>query len=92
MLPFYAGYLREIAVKLRGYVSVWRTTRRRILEEVLTAPDRWDYRDLSITPIAEAEFEQLDLYHATAGGEAALARKRRAERPPTQIVAEVGEA
>ena len=43
----------------------------------LAAPDRWTYTDLAIAPPAADEFEALDLYHATRGGEAALARKRR---------------
>jgi hypothetical protein len=37
------------------------------------------YPDLAIAPPAADEFEALDLYHATAGGEAARERKRRDE-------------
>jgi len=47
------------------------------LKEVLAAPDRWSYRDLATSPPDSDEFDRLDLYHATAGGEAALARMRR---------------
>jgi hypothetical protein len=43
----------------------------------LAAPDRWTYSDLAIAPPAADEFQSLDLYHATAGGEGALARKYR---------------
>ena len=43
----------------------------------MAAPDRWTYTDLAIAPPRADEFEALDLYHATSGGEAALARKRR---------------
>ena len=50
---------------------------RRMLDEALAAPDRWTYSDLAIAPPQADEFEALDLYHATSGGEAALARKRR---------------
>jgi hypothetical protein len=32
---------------------------------------------LAIKPLQEEEFDSLDLYHATNGGQAALARKRR---------------
>jgi hypothetical protein len=45
----------------------------RILKEVLNAPTA-TYTDLAIAPPRD-EFEQLSLYHATSGGEAALARK-----------------
>ena len=50
-----------------------------MLDEVLAAPDRWTYSDLAIAPPQADEFEALDLYHATSGGEAALARKCRDE-------------
>jgi hypothetical protein len=77
-LVFYLRYLREIIHKLRQYWSVYRECKC-ILNEVLAAPNRWAYTDLAITPPKDDEFETLDLYHATAGGEAALARKHRAD-------------
>jgi hypothetical protein len=73
---FYPRYAGETAVKLWRYWSVYRTCKK-ILNEVLAAPDRWTYSDLAIEPPQSDEFESLDLYHATSGGEAALARKRR---------------
>ena len=48
---------------------------RKILKQALEAPDRWTYSDIAIEPPKEDEFEQLSLYHATSGGEAALKRK-----------------
>jgi hypothetical protein len=39
--------------------------------------DRWNCADLAIAPPPAEKFEVLDLYHATGGGAAALARKRR---------------
>jgi len=48
-----------------------------MLKAVLAAPERWTYTDLSIAPPQTDEFDNLDLYHATSGGEAALARMRR---------------
>ena len=65
---------------------------RRILKEALSAPDRWTYTDLAIAPPRDDEFEQLSLYHATSGGEAALARKalgdsiRDSARPPAVAI------
>ncbi|NVN86090.1 MAG: radical SAM protein [Rhodopseudomonas sp.] len=50
-----------------------------LLKELEAAPDRWTYTDLAIAPPRADEFEALELYHATAGGEDALARKRRDE-------------
>jgi hypothetical protein len=48
-----------------------------MLDAALKAPDRWTYSDLAIAPPKADEFEALDLYHETTGGEAALARKYR---------------
>jgi hypothetical protein len=73
---FYPRYLAESAVKMWRYWSVYRQCKS-ILDEVLAAPNRWTYTDLAIAPPRDDEFEALDLYHATAGGEAALARKHR---------------
>jgi hypothetical protein len=75
-LVFYPRYWTETAIKLAKYAVVyWRANRT--LKEVTAAPDRWTYTDLAITPPQADEFDALDLYHATSGGEAALARKRR---------------
>ncbi len=73
---FYPRYLAETAVKVWRYWSEYRIARA-MLKEVLSAPDRATYTDLAIAPPQENELETLDLYHATSGGEAALARKRR---------------
>jgi hypothetical protein len=72
---FYPRYVAECAVKLYGYWSIYRRIKK-IYNEVVKAPDRRTYTDLAIAPPKGDEFESLDLYHATSGGEAALARKR----------------
>ena len=43
-----------------------------MLNAALNAPDRWTYSDLAIAPPKADEFDALDLYHQTTGGEAAL--------------------
>jgi hypothetical protein len=53
----------------------------------LEAPDRLTYNDLAIAPPTSGEFENLDLYHATSGGEAALARKRRDDEIRIRVAA-----
>ena len=75
---FYPRYAVETLVKAWHAWSFYRTTRA-MLREIEASPDRWTYTDLAIDPPQENEFEALDLYHATSGGEAALARKRREE-------------
>jgi Radical SAM superfamily len=75
-LLFYPRYVGETVAKLWRYLSVYRQSKA-ILDAALAAPDRWTYSDLAIAPPKADEFDALDLYHATAGGEAALARKYR---------------
>jgi Radical SAM superfamily len=77
-LVFYPRYAGETLVKAWRY---WRVYKRfkATLEEALAASDRWTCTDLAIAPPRSDEFDALDLYHATRGGEAALARMRRDE-------------
>jgi Radical SAM superfamily len=77
-LVFYPRYLAETAVKLWTYFLVYLECKS-ILNEALAAPDRWAYTDTAIAGPKEDEFETLDLYQATAGGEAALKRKQRGD-------------
>jgi hypothetical protein len=76
MFVFYPRYGVETLMKMWRYWRVYRQCKA-ILDDVLAAPDRWTYTDLAIEPPKADEYEALDLYHATAGGEAALARKHR---------------
>ncbi len=73
---FYPRYAAETVAKAWGYLAVYRDAKR-TLREVLRAPDRWSYTDLAIAPPRDDELDTLDLYHATSGGEAAVARVRR---------------
>jgi hypothetical protein len=75
-IAFYARYWGGTVRKAWGYLKVYRQTKA-MLDAALAAPDRWTYSDLAIAPPEADEFDALDLYHATAGGEAALARKYR---------------
>jgi Radical SAM superfamily len=75
-IVFYARYWGQTALKAWGYLRVYRRTKA-MLNEALAAPDRWSYSDLAIALPQADEFDALDLYHATSGGEAALARKYR---------------
>jgi Radical SAM superfamily len=75
-IVFYAKYWGGTAVKVVQYARVYLRCKA-MLTAALKAPDRWTYSDLAIAPPKSDEFEALDLYHQTTGGEAALARKYR---------------
>src|SRR6202521_3228986 len=46
---FFPTYLRETVVKMWRYWSVYKRFKS-VLDEALTAPDRWTYTDLAIAP------------------------------------------
>ncbi len=75
-LAFYAKYWGGRAIKAVQYLRVYLRCKA-MLKAALNAPDRWTYSDLAIAAPKADEFEALDLYHATTGGEAALKRKFR---------------
>ena len=75
-LFFYPRYWGGIAVKAVQYARVYLRCKA-MLKKALAAPDRWTYSDLAISAPKADEFETLDIYHATTGGEAALKRKKR---------------
>ncbi|MCC7348104.1 MAG: radical SAM protein [Variibacter sp.] len=77
-LAFYPRTLRESWRKLAGYWSIYRRLKQ-TLREVKRDPQRASYSDLAIAPLLENESQSLELFHATRGGEAALARKRVAD-------------
>jgi len=75
-LTYYPRHFVKSAVKL---VEYWLAIRRmkHMIRDVASAADRWTYSDLAIAAPKNDEYETLDLYHLTNGGEAALTRKRR---------------
>jgi hypothetical protein len=75
-LMFYAKYWGGTAIKVWQYARVYLRCKA-MLTAALKAPDRWTYSDLAIAAPKADEFDALDLYHATTGGEAALKRKYR---------------
>jgi hypothetical protein len=75
-IVFYSRYVGETLVKAARYWALYRRAKA-MYDEVEAAPDRLTYTDLAIAAPRRDEFEALDLYHATEGGEAALSRKRR---------------
>jgi hypothetical protein len=92
-LVFYPRYGYGIVTKAWHYLRFFLRVRK-IMKEVLEAPDRSTYSDLAIEAPRDDEFEQLSLYNATSGGEAALKRKALGDsiraatpQPPTVPVA-----
>jgi len=68
-------YWGETAVKIsRTLAMLWRLdrVRRRILKD----PTRRDYMDLALTPVQEGEMDKLEIFNATEGGRAAVAKVR----------------
>jgi hypothetical protein len=77
-LVFYPKIAAELAVKASKYAwSIWQAYR--IFRRVTNDPSRASYSDLAITPVEAGELDTLAMFHDTAGGEAAVAKKRRAD-------------
>ncbi|MGH6663945.1 MAG: radical SAM protein, partial [Pseudolabrys sp.] len=72
---YWGGSVIKAVKYLRVYLRC-----KAMLKAALNAPDRWTYSDLAIAPPQADEFDALDLYHATTGGEAALKRKFRDDK------------
>jgi len=52
----------------------------RIIRRVGSSPERAAYMDIALTPAEEGDFEHLAIFTATAGAEAAIARKKRQDK------------
>ncbi len=84
---FYPRYIWELVRKHWTYGTlVWKFYR--IYRGVKKSPDRRAYIDAATTPDAEDDLENLDMFKATRGGEAAVTKKRRQE----EIIAAAREA
>ena len=73
-LTFYPRLAIDTVRKAAGYFSHYRRFKAIFNEEKGAGRA---FSDVAIAPPEADEFEALELYHATSGGEAALARKRR---------------
>jgi hypothetical protein len=91
ILPFYAKYWLGTLAKVYKYLGVYMETRR-TLKAVLSAPDRWTYEDLAITPVADEGGDDLALYQVTSGGVAALARQRQNDASRARVAEKAGTA
>jgi hypothetical protein len=77
-LVFYPQYAVEILTKLYRYgVMILRF--RKIYRKVTRDPNRTSFTDVATARPRDDELETLALYRDTAGGEAAVARKRQAD-------------
>jgi hypothetical protein len=72
---FYLGYARELLathLQMAGLIGRLALVCLRIKLD----PRHRPYSDLSLTPVTTEELDELDLFMATGGGRAAVARKR----------------
>ncbi|MEM1045247.1 MAG: radical SAM protein [Pseudomonadota bacterium] len=84
---FYPKYIWELVRKHWTYGTLaWKFYR--IYRSVKKSPDRRAYIDAATTPDAADDLENLDMFKATRGGEAAVTKKRRQE----EIIAAAREA
>jgi hypothetical protein len=75
-LTFYPRYAWEILSKTVRLLALWRTydrIRRRVEADAAAA----EYRDLALTPVTEAEIDDLEIFRATESARQAVAKAKR---------------
>jgi len=78
-LVFYPKYAWEIISK-HARLFYWIFRMGLLRRAIKADPSRRAYTDLSVTPPGAHEFEDLDLYHDTMGGEGALEKMRKQDQ------------
>ena len=74
-IVFYPRYVGEIIAKHYQFARIVGRLYP-IYRRIKASPDRWDYTDLALTEAVDDEFETLDMFNKTMGGDSAVARKR----------------
>jgi hypothetical protein len=72
---FYPRYAWEILSKTVGLLAIGRTYDR-IRRRVEADPAGADYRDLALTPVTEAEIDDLEIFRATESARQAVAKAK----------------
>jgi hypothetical protein len=81
---FYPRYAWEILSKTMRLLALGRTYRR-VRRRVEADPAGADYRDLALTPVTEAEIDDLEIFRATDSARQAVAKaKQQRARHPVQ--------
>lgn len=71
---FYARHLSHIAL-MQLRIVYWALRMNRVRRAIKADAKRLEYMDLSLTPSADHDFQDLALFGETRGGEAAVAKK-----------------
>lgn len=72
---FYPKLVAETVKKLSIYGRIaWQAWR--IGRKVANDPKRYEYMDLALTPVEEDDMDKLSMFKDTAGGDAAVAKRR----------------
>jgi hypothetical protein len=86
---WHVKYWGETLVKMAKLGALlWRLDRAR--RRILRDPGRMSYKDLAITPVQEGEMDALELFNATEGGRAAVAKLRHQADVIAGVVAPAG--
>jgi radical SAM superfamily enzyme YgiQ (UPF0313 family) len=71
---FWPGYAIESIRKLSRWAKTYAGLRL-IYNRIRKDPRRYEYMDLALTPVTDAEFDTLELFHHTDAAEAFVARE-----------------
>ncbi|MFL6246543.1 MAG: B12-binding domain-containing radical SAM protein [Thermoanaerobaculia bacterium] len=76
MWKFYPQYFAETVSKLGRWLGLYGGLRRAYVR-IKRDPERYEYSDLALTPVTDAEMDTLELFHHTEAAEAYVARERK---------------
>jgi hypothetical protein len=84
---FHLKLAAEVAKKLLIYAKLaWQAYR--IGQRVKNDPNRYAYSDLALEPVVDEDMDKLALFAETAGGEAAVSKKRGEDLARARVAAE----
>jgi radical SAM superfamily enzyme YgiQ (UPF0313 family) len=72
---FWPSFVMESVAKLGRWMSLYAGLRR-IYVRIKRDAKRFEYMDLALTPVSDAEIDTLELFHHTEAAEAFIARER----------------
>lgn len=85
-LIFYPRYLWEMLSKHARLVElIWRMGR--IASRLKSDPASKNYTDLSLTPVSDEEFDELEMFSATSGAKAAVDKMRLQDQQRAKVTA-----
>jgi hypothetical protein len=84
MLVFYPRYALEIVAKHVRLAAMFLRLRR-MQQRLAREPGLRDYMDQALTPVADHELDELELFTVSAGAKSAVVKARKEEQARARL-------